>query len=282
MGARLFPKLVFHLAHPTSALRSAPSYQTPRVSSRLKIMRLMNAQSPDESESHLQNSPHHLTESDLHDLTSEMEAGIPNQITSNMYYPSFPDPNISTQMMNYPYHPISQESMDLTYMLTTNIPVPHNLLVGETPQAGPSGLQNGHGHDTSSSSISPSHYSVQIQPASPQLHQSPTATTIQSPKNSSFPTMMHVHAHTMLPPIVHPDPSDPALQSGADVRPSLIYTFICRSYVHVIFSPARSTNVLIQVHPQTQIHMLLLSSRNNLATPSGVYFRLDCLSVGSG
>lgn len=190
-------------------------------------MHLTNTHSPDRLDTHSQNSSHHPTSDDIHDITSEMDSGLPNSITPNMYYPSFPDPNLPVPMMNYPYHPMPQAPMDLTYMLTTNMHVPHNLLVDETPQAGPSGLQNGREYDTSSPSVSPSHYSLQCPLGSPSSQRSLTATPIQSPNISSFPTvaLKPVHAHTMLPPMVHPDPNDPASKFGADVRPSPICNF---------------------------------------------------------
>lgn len=203
-------------------------------------MLLMNTHSTDRLDTRPQNSPHHSTNDDLlHHFTSEMAS---NPITPNMYYPSFTDSNIPISTMNYPYHPMSQESIDLTYMLTTNMPVPHNLLVDETPQAGPSGLQNGRVYDTSSKPASPPHYNVQSQPTDLLSHQSPMATPIQSPQTSSFPTAVHnpAHAHTMLPPIVHPDPSDPASKFGADVRPSPIRSFFFLSFLRTRrFSLAR-------------------------------------------
>lgn len=147
---------------------------------------------------------HNLGDSLVHDLTSEMNPG-------SMYYSPYPDPNLSLPIMSYPYNSLTQESMDLTYMLATNMnmSLPNGLLVDE---AGPSGA--GRAPLMSSFSTILPDYNPQIQSSSlPMSQDHPEA---QTSKMTSF--QKSGHAHTMLPPIIHPDPNDPTSTFGTAVR----------------------------------------------------------------
>lgn len=153
----------------------------------------------------------------LHDLTSEINPGAPVSVP-NMYY--FADPNLSVPMMNYQYA-MPQEQMDLAYMLSGGMSLSSDNLLDEPSQAGPSDLQKSElPPDLAALPISSgTEYITPTHPV-PTPRQSPFQEVTQSPTPASFASSAQTsgHAHTMLPPMVHPDPNDPESKFGADVR----------------------------------------------------------------
>lgn len=151
---------------------------------------------------------------DLNDFGSAIEHGIavPTSM-SNSYYPPFPEQaDLSAPLIDYQY-PLLDPPMDFGYLLSAG------------PTDGP--LAGGSRLDEASLTL-PTSFPDSISDA---LNPAPPAQSMQSRSNESHATSSQQatapsygssgqtsgHAHTMLPPILHPDPSDSDSKYGSDV-----------------------------------------------------------------
>lgn len=155
--------------------------------------------------------------SNLNDFGSAINHGmsVPASM-SNSYYPSFSEQaDLSVPLIDYQY-PLLEQSMDFGYMLAgpTDGPLPDDPRLNEAPLTLPSSFP-----DSISDALNPAPLG---QSSSLQSHPTLTESNAASSQQTTAPSYLASgqtsgHAHTMLPPILHPDSSDSESKYGSDV-----------------------------------------------------------------